>query len=136
MLPLGRCDIKRRGEDVTLVTSGAMVWHAMLAAKVLADEGITLEVADVQSMSPLDEETIGRSACKTGRVILLSEACRSYGPTGEWAAVVVEKAFDYLKAPIIRLVGRNSPIPFADSLEKGFYPESLDVVNAVHKLME
>jgi pyruvate/2-oxoglutarate/acetoin dehydrogenase E1 component len=135
VLPLSRCDVKRKGSDVTVVTSGYMVWHAMAAAQCLAREGIDVEVVDVCTVSPLDEETIGASARKTGRVVLVAEACRSYGPTGEWGMVVMEQAFDYLKAPIVRVAGRNSPIPFANSIEKGVWPEVADVVDAIHQVM-
>lgn len=135
VLPLGVCDVKREGKDVTVVASGAMVWHAMLAASILAREGIGVEVVDVRTISPLDEDTIGRSARKTGRVVLVAEPCRSYGPTGEWAMVVIERAFDYLQAPIIRVTGRFSPIPFADSLEKGVWPESDNVIEAIRRVM-
>jgi len=135
VLPLGVCDVKREGKDVTAIASGAMVWHAMLAANMLAREGISVEVVDVRTISPLDENTIGRSARKTGRVVLVAEPCRSYGPTGEWAMVVIEQAFDYLQAPIVRVTGRFSPIPFADSLEKGVWPDTDDVVQAIRRVM-
>ena len=135
LLPLSQCDIKREGEDVTIVASGYMVWHGMMAAKILEKEGISVEVVDVRTISPLDEETIGASARKTGRVVVVAEACRSYGPTGEWAMVAMEKAFGHLKAPIIRVAGRNSPIPFANSLESGVWPSTNDVVDAIRKVM-
>lgn len=135
VLPLSRCDIKREGEDVTVVASGYMVWHALLAAQALASEGISVEVVDVRTISPLDEETIGRSARKTGRVVLVAEACRSYGPTGEWGMVVMERAFEYLEAPIVRVTGRDTPIPFADSIERGVWPETGDVIDAVQRTM-
>ncbi len=135
VLPLRQCEVKREGKDVTVVASGAMVWHAMLAAKLLAAEGIDVEVVDVRTISPLDEETIGRSARKTGRVVLVAEACRSYGPTGEWGMVVIEQAFDYLQAPIVRVTGRTTPIPFADTIEKGVWPETDDVVKAIQSVM-
>jgi len=134
-LPLSKCDIKRTGKDVTVVASGLLVWYAMLAAKMLEAEGIDVEVVDVRTISPLDEETIGRSARKTGRVVVAAEACRSYGPTGEWMAVVTEQAFDYLQAPVVRVTGRNTPIPFADSIEKGVWPDADDVVAAIRKVM-
>ena len=134
-LPLSKCDIKRPGKDVTVVASGLLVWYAMLAAKMLEPEGIDVEVVDVRTISPLDEETIGRSARKTGRVVVAAEACRSYGPTGEWMAVVTEQAFDYLQAPVVRVTGRNTPIPFADSIEKGVWPDADDVVAAIRKVM-
>jgi len=136
VLPLGKCDIKRQGRDVTIVTSGLMVWYAMEAANIVEKEGISVEVVDVRTISPLDEDTIGSSARKTGRVVLVAEPCRSYGPTGEWGMVVVEQAFDYLQAPIIRLTGRFTPIPFADTLEKGAWPETKDVVHAVRQVMK
>jgi len=135
VLPLGECDVKREGKDVTVVASGAMVWHAMVAANILDREGISVEVVDLRTISPLDEKAIGRSVRKTGRVVLVAEPCRSYGPTGEWAMVVIEQAFDYLQAPIIRVTGRFSPIPFADSLEKGVWPEADDVVQAIRRVM-
>jgi pyruvate/2-oxoglutarate/acetoin dehydrogenase E1 component len=135
ILPLSQCDVKRTGDDVTVVASGYMVWHAMVAARLLADEGISVEVVDVRTISPLDEETLGQSVRKTGRAVLVAEACRSYGPTGEWGMVVIEQAFDYLRAPIVRVTGRNTPIPFADSIERGAWPQTEDVVAAIHKVM-
>ncbi len=89
----------------------------------------------MRTISPLDRETIGASARKTGRVVLVAEAVRDYGPTGEWAMVVVEEAFDYLRAPIVRVAGRNSPVPFANSIENGVWPSTDDVVRAVRKVM-
>jgi pyruvate/2-oxoglutarate/acetoin dehydrogenase E1 component len=103
---------------------------------MLEPEGSSVEVVDVRTISPLDEETIGRSARKTGRAVVVAEAVRSYGPTGEWAMVVMEQAFDYLKAPIVRVAGRFSPVPFADSIEKGIWPDTDDVLNAIRKVME
>jgi pyruvate/2-oxoglutarate/acetoin dehydrogenase E1 component len=135
VLPIGECEVKREGRDVTVIASGYMVWHVMMAAKVLAEEGIEVEVVDVRTISPLDEERIGESVRKTGRVVLVAEACRSYGATGEWAAVVMEKAFGYLHAPVIRVTGRNSPIPFADSIEEGVWPGTAEVEGAVREVM-
>ena len=134
-LPLGKCDVKRVGSDVTVIASGAMVWHAMAAASMLEQEGVSVEVVDVRTISPLDEVSIGESARKTGRVVVVAEACRSYGPTGEWAMVAMEQAFDYLQAPIVRVTGRHSPIPFADSIEAGVWPDTDDVVKAIRKVM-
>lgn len=135
VLRLGECDVKRVGDDVTVVASGYMVWHAMHAAEILAREGISTEVVDVRTVSPLDTKTIGASVRKTGRAVLVAEACRSYGPTGEWGMVVMEEAFDYLQAPIIRLGGRDSPVPFADSIEKGFWPEAHDIIGAIRRVL-
>jgi pyruvate dehydrogenase E1 component beta subunit len=134
-LPLGKCDVKRAGTDVTIVASGYMVWHAMLTAAIMEREGVSVEVIDVRTVSPLDRQTIGESARKTGRVVLVAEAVRDYGPTGEWAMVVSEEAFDFLRAPITRVTGRNSPVPFANSLENGVWPGTDDVVKAVRQVM-
>jgi pyruvate/2-oxoglutarate/acetoin dehydrogenase E1 component len=136
ILPLSQCDIKRPGKDATVIASGSLVWYAMSAARVLESEGIDVEVVDVRTISPLDEDTIGKSARKTGRVVVAAEACRSYGPTGEWGMVAMEQAFDYLQAPVVRVTGRTSPIPFADSIEKGVWPETEDVLHAIRKVME
>jgi pyruvate/2-oxoglutarate/acetoin dehydrogenase E1 component len=135
VLPLSRCDVKRAGTDVTVVASGYMVWHAMAAAKALANEGVSVEVVDVRTISPLDEESIGQSVRKTGRAVLVAEACRSYGPTGEWGMVVIEQAFDYLRAPVVRVTGRHSPVPFADSIERGIWPDTHSVMSAIRKVM-
>jgi pyruvate/2-oxoglutarate/acetoin dehydrogenase E1 component len=135
VLPLGECEVKRAGADVTVVASGLMVWYAMLAARILEPDGISVEVIDVRTIAPLDEETIGRSVRKTGRAVVVAEACRSYGPTGEWGMVVVEQAFDYLRGPVVRVTGRHSPIPFANSIEKGVWPETDDIVAAIRQVM-
>lgn len=136
ILPLGKCDVKRTGDDVTIVASGYMVWHAMMAAEILEARGMSVEVIDVRSIAPFDRETIGASVRKTGRAILVAEAPSSYGPTGEWAMVVVEEAFDYLEAPIVRIGGRDTPIPFANSLEEGVWPSVQDVVTAAQAAMD
>jgi acetoin:2,6-dichlorophenolindophenol oxidoreductase subunit beta len=133
VVPLSQCDVKRVGRDVTVVASGYMVWHAMLAAQILAPEGIDVEVVDVRTIAPLDEATIGTSAAKTGRVVVVAEAVRQYGPANEWAMVAIERAGP-LKAPVVRVTGRNSPIPFANSLEHGVWPGTEDVVAAIRQV--
>ena len=135
VLPLSQCDVKREGTDVTVVASGYMVWHAMVAAQALAPGGISVEVVDVRTVAPLDKETIGASARKTGRVIAVAEACEQYGPANEWAMVAMEQAWDQLKAPVVRVAGRNSPVPFANSLENGVWPGTQDVIDAILRVM-
>jgi pyruvate/2-oxoglutarate/acetoin dehydrogenase E1 component len=131
ILPIGRCDVKRSGTDVTVIADGSMVWHGMQAAEAVLPQGIDVEVVDVQTLAPLDEAGLGASARKTGRVVLVAEACRSYGPAAEWGMVVMEQAFDFLEGPLVRVVGRHSPIPFADSLERGVWPETQDIIRAI-----
>jgi pyruvate dehydrogenase E1 component beta subunit len=135
LVPLGACDVKRSGTDVTVVASGAMVGHALAAADVLAGEAISVEVVDVRTIAPLDEVTIGQSVCKTGRVVVVAEACRSYGPANEWAMVASERAGDRLLAPVVRVAGRDTPVPFANSLERGVWPGADDIADAVRGLM-
>jgi pyruvate/2-oxoglutarate/acetoin dehydrogenase E1 component len=135
VLPLSRAEVKRLGADVTVVASGYMVWHGMVAAAALEPEGISVEVVDVRTVSPLDAETIGASARKTGRVVAVAEACEQYGPANEWAMVAMEQAWDRLRAPIVRVAGRNSPIPFANSLENGVWPGTQDVIAAIRGVM-
>ena len=135
VLPLSQCDVKRDGTDVTVVASGYMVWHAMVAAQALEPEGISVEVVDVRTVAPLDHATIGASARKTGRVVAVAEACEQYGPANEWAMVAIEQAWDQLRAPVVRVAGRNSPIPFANSLENGVWPGTQDVIDAIRAVM-
>lgn len=131
VIPIGKCDVKRQGNDVTVIADGSMIWHAMAAAKTLAEEDVSVEVIDVQTIAPLDEVTIGNSVRKTGRAVVVAEACRSYGPAGEWSMVAMEQAFDFLQAPVVRVTGRHTPIPFADSIEKGVWPETEDIIKAI-----
>lgn len=135
-LPIGQCNVKRAGKDVTIVASGLMVWYAMQAAKAVEPGGIDVEVIDVRTISPLDRTTMGRSARKTGRVIVAAEACKSYGPTGEWGMTVMEEAFEYLRAPVMRITGRDTPIPFADSIEQGVWPEADDFIRAIQEIVK
>jgi pyruvate/2-oxoglutarate/acetoin dehydrogenase E1 component len=135
VVPLSACDVKRAGTDVTVVASGYMVWHAALAARILEPEGISVEVVDVRTIAPLDEETIGESARKTGHVVVVAEACRGYGPANEWGMVAMERAWDRLRSPVLRVTGRHSPIPFADSLELGVWPDTAAVVQAIRKVL-
>jgi len=135
VVPLSSADVKREGSDVTVVASGYMVWHAMLAARMLEAEGVSVEVIDVRTIAPLDEDAIGASVRKTGRLVVVAEACRGYGPANEWAMVAMERAWDRLRAPIVRVAGRHSPIPFADSLERGVWPDTPDVIQAIRRVV-
>ena len=126
------CDIKRTGKDVTIVSYSAMVNQALLAAEQLAAEGIDAEVIDVRSLEPFDADTIVKSAKKTGRVVVVHEACKKGGFGAEIAATVQEMAFDSLKKPVRRVGAPFLPVPFAPILEKSFLPDKDDVLEAVH----
>ncbi len=116
-IPLGQADVKREGEDVTLVATSSMVYVALSAADMLAAEGIAAEVVDPRTTVPLDRETIVQSAIKTGRAIVIDEGYQSYGVTAEIASVIADGAFYYLDAPVKRMGAMDVPIPFSPALE-------------------
>jgi acetoin:2,6-dichlorophenolindophenol oxidoreductase subunit beta len=116
-VPLSRSEVKRPGRDLTILATSIMVKRSLEAAEQLAQEGIEAEVVDPRTLKPLDPEPLIRSAIKTGRVLIVHEACRTGGYGGELAAVIAEsEAFDYLDAPIMRLAGRDMPIPYNRTL--------------------
>ncbi len=133
-IPLGRADIKRAGTDVTVVATQVMVQRALGAAADLAQDGISVEVIDPRTLVPLDEEAIVASVGKTGRLVVAHEAVKRGGFGAEIAALVSEKAFDLLDAPIVRVAARHVPIPYNDSLERATIPSQQDIVAAVRAL--
>jgi pyruvate/2-oxoglutarate/acetoin dehydrogenase E1 component len=130
-VPLGKADVKREGGDVTVVATAAMVAKALGAAEKLAAEGIGVEVVDPRTLLPLDEETILTSVRKTHRLVIVHEAVKFAGPGGEIAAMVAEKAFDYLDAPILRVAAPFSPVPFSPPLEQEYVPSEEKIIAAV-----
>src|SRR5919205_1487571 len=117
VIPLGVADVKREGEDVTLVATSSMVYVALEAADALARDGISAEVVDPRTLVPLDRDALVASARKTGRAIVIDEGHRSYGVGAELAAVIAEEAFYDLDAPVRRLCAMDVPIPFSPVLE-------------------
>jgi pyruvate dehydrogenase E1 component beta subunit len=117
VLPLGVADVKRDGEDVTLVATSSMVYVALDAAEQLAADGISAEIVDPRTLVPLDRETIVASVRKTGRAIVIDEGHRSYGVGAELAALIAEDAFYDLDAPVRRMCAMDVPIPFSPVLE-------------------
>ncbi|NOY44396.1 MAG: alpha-ketoacid dehydrogenase subunit beta [Deltaproteobacteria bacterium] len=134
-VPLGKADVKRKGEDVTVVATAAMVPKALAAADALAAEGISVEVLDPRTLLPLDEEAILASVKKTHRLVVVHEAVKFAGPGGEIAAMVAEKAFDYLDAPILRVAAPFSPVPFSPPLEQAFIPSEERISQAVREVV-
>ena len=122
LIPLGKADIKREGKDVTIITYSKMVHTALEAAEKMAAQGIDAEVLDLRTLVPLDMETIAQSVKKTGRVLITHEACERSGYGAEIAAQVVDKLFDELDAPIMRVCGANIPIPNATEPEQQAAP--------------
>jgi acetoin:2,6-dichlorophenolindophenol oxidoreductase subunit beta len=134
LLPLGLADVKREGEDVTLVGTSSMVRVCLEAAELLAAEGISAEVVDPRTLTPLDEDTLVRSAEKTGRAIVVDEGHRRYGVTAELASVIAERAFYHLDAPVRRLGALDVPVPFSPPLEDETVPTPERVAAAAREL--
>ena len=134
-IPLGKADIKREGTDVTVVATLAMVPRALSAATVLERDGISVEVIDPRTLQPLDEETILSSVRKTNRLLIVHEAWVRGGFGAEVSAMVVDKAFDYLDAPIARLGAPHTPMPYNDRLELEVIPSQERIVEAIRGLL-
>lgn len=136
VIPLGKADVKREGSDVSIIVYGRMAPVCLEAAENLAKEGISVEVVDPRTLVPLDKEALIASAKKTGRVLIVHEACQTGGYGGEIASVIADsEAFFYLDAPIKRLCGLDVPIPYCPELEKNVVPTVETVMKAVHELL-
>jgi pyruvate/2-oxoglutarate/acetoin dehydrogenase E1 component len=134
-IPLGKADIKRAGEDVTIITWSRCVDFSLQAAAELSRQGIDAEVIDLRSLRPLDEETILASVEKTGRVVVVHEACKTSGFGAEIIAIINEKAFDYLDAPIERVAGLDTPMPFNPRLESMATPDVKKIITSAKKVI-
>jgi len=136
VIPLGKADVKREGSDVSIIVYGRMAPVCLEAAENLVKEGISVEVVDPRTLVPLDKETLIASAKKTGRVLIVHEACQTGGYGGEIASVIADsEAFFYLDAPIKRLCGLDVPIPYCPELEKNVVPTVETVMKAVRELL-
>jgi pyruvate/2-oxoglutarate/acetoin dehydrogenase E1 component len=134
-IPLGKADIKRPGKDLTIIATGIMIQKSLAAAEELAKEGIDIEIVDPRTLRPLDTETIVNSVKKTGKVLIVHEAVKTGGFGGELAGVIAEsEAFGYLEAPILRLAGREVPIPYNRNLEQAAVPQIEDIVEKAREL--
>ncbi|GEO81603.1 alpha-ketoacid dehydrogenase subunit beta [Pararhodospirillum oryzae] len=134
-IPLGKADIKRSGTDVTLVTWSKMLGVSLQAAEQLAAQGISVEVVDLRTLTPLDTDTLLASVRKTGRLVVVHEATRTGGFAGEIAAVVMEQAFAALKAPLRRVTGPDIPVPASPPLEQFYIPDAGQVVAAIKEIL-
>jgi len=132
-IPLGVADVKRPGQDVTIVTYSYMVPMSLAAAEKLAQEEIEVEVVDLRTVDPIDEETILTSVKKTNRLVVVQETWRKCSVSSEVAAIVAEKALDYLDAPVIRITGADVPVPAAPILENYVLPSEAGIVEAVRR---
>jgi 2-oxoisovalerate dehydrogenase E1 component beta subunit len=134
LVPIGTALVRREGTDVSVITYGAMAHKALEAAESLAQKGVSTEVVDLRTVYPLDEETVLKSIEKTSRALVLSESYRYVGIGAEVAAVIAEKAFQHLDAPVERLSPPNLPVPFSPTLEDAFLPQVADIEAAVQRL--
>lgn len=134
-VPIGKARVHREGRHVSVITYAAMVYVAEEAAAILAKEGIELEILDLRTLLPLDNEAIAQTVHKTNRVIVLHEDTKTGGIAGEIAAIINEEAFDSLDAPIVRIAAMDAPVPFSPPLEKAFLPKLEDVVREARRLV-
>jgi pyruvate dehydrogenase E1 component beta subunit len=134
-IPLGKADVKREGSDATVVATGLMVHRALAAAAKLQEKGISIEVIDPRTLVPLDKQTILDSVKKTGRLVIMTEECKTGSSAAEISAIVAEEAFDHLDAPIKRVNCPDTPVPFSPVLEKFYMPDEEDLIKAVTEIM-
>ncbi len=136
-IPFGVADIKRTGKDLTVVANNIMVLKTLAVAERLAKEGMDIEVIDPRTLVPLDRETIINSVCKTGRLLVIHEACQTGGWAGEViASVASSRAFGYLDAPIRRLAGKDCPIPYNRGLERAAVPQEDDIEAEIRAILK
>jgi len=133
-IPFGVADVKRAGDDITIVATSSMVQVALGAANLLAEQDISAEVIDPRTLWPLDEKTLIDSAKKTSRVIVMDEGYGRYGVNAELAAVIQEGAFFDLEAPVKRIGGMHVPIPFSPPLEDATVPTEKSVFEAARAM--
>ena len=135
VVPIGKAAVRRKGTDLTIITFGAMLYVAEDAAVELEKDGVSVEILDLRSILPFDEEAILNSVAKTNRVIILHEASLTGGVGGEFAARIAEKAFEYLDAPIKRVASIDTPVPYSPPLEAFYLPHKDKVIAAARELL-
>jgi pyruvate dehydrogenase E1 component beta subunit len=135
VVEIGKAKVKRPGKDVTVIAWSRMVLEALEAAEELAAEGVEVEVVDLRTLGPLDEDTIYQSVKKTNRVVVVQEAWRNSGFGAEIVSRIQENAFDHLDCPIARVAGLDTPIPFSPPLGKSSVPEAKDIVSEVMRVL-
>jgi len=134
VVPIGKARIMREGDDVTIVAFSKMVGYALAAAEKLAEEGIKAEVINLRTIRPLDIDTIVASVRKTNRIVSVEESWPFAGIGSEIAAVIMEQAFDDLDAPVVRVTGKDVPLPYAANLEKLALPQIDNIIEAVRSI--
>lgn len=133
-VPIGKANIAREGEDVSVITYGTMVHKALEAARVLEGRGISVEVVDLRTLLPLDREAILTSIAKTNKAFVLTEDTMSYGISAELTATVAAEAFEELDGPVVRMAPPDTPVPYSPPLEDYWLPQVTDVVAGIERL--
>ncbi|WP_378941772.1 alpha-ketoacid dehydrogenase subunit beta [Mesorhizobium sp. ANAO-SY3R2] len=135
-VPIGKAEVRREGRDLTIVATSIMVHKALEAAQTLAAEGIDVEVVDLRTIRPMDKDTVIESVKKTSRLLCVYEGVKTLGVGAEVSAMIAEsEAFDFLDAPIVRLGGAETPIPYNPELEKATVPQVPDILAAARSLV-
>ena len=135
-IQFGKADVKRKGEDVTIVATMMMVHKALKAAEELDKEGIDMEIIDPRTLVPFDKQTIIDSVKRTNKAVIVSEDCKRGGVAAETSSIIVEEAFDYLDAPIKRVSALDTPIPYSPVLEERVIPQEQDIIRAVKEIID
>ena len=133
-IPFGVADVKRKGEDVTVVATMMMVHKTLVAAQELAKEGISVEIIDPRTLVPFDKKTVIDSIKKTGKLVIATEDCKTAGVGAEIAAMISEEAVDYLDAPLRRVAALDAPIPYSPALERYVVPDENKIIAAVKEV--
>jgi pyruvate dehydrogenase E1 component beta subunit len=136
LLPIGKAERIKEGRDVTIISIGAMTIKAIQASQELQDNGISVDLIDLLSLLPIDEETLINSAKKTGRVVIVDESRDVCSAASHIAAIISDKAFEYLKSPIKRITVQDVAIPYSPKLEGLVIPDAKDIVNTVNLLIK
>ena len=134
--PFGKARVHREGDDVSVITWGAMVHTADEAAQQLEADGISVEILDLRTLIPWDKEAVLESVAKTSKALVLHEDTHTGGFGGEIAATIAEEAFEQLDAPLRRITAPDTPVPFSPPLEKAFIPQVEDVAAGIRELAE
>jgi len=132
---IGRAALRREGEELTIIAYAAMVQEAVLAADELGRAGHSVAVLDLRTLKPLDEAAILASAARTGKVLIVHEAVRTCGVGAEVAALIAERAFDQLDAPVVRLAAPDAPVPYSPPLEDAYRPNAAKILAAARELL-
>ncbi|MEO8501955.1 MAG: alpha-ketoacid dehydrogenase subunit beta [Vicinamibacteria bacterium] len=134
--PIGEARFARKGEDVSIITYGAMVHASLEAADLVAGEGLSVEILDLRTLLPMDRKRILETVKKTGRALIVHEPTKTGGPGGEIAAIIGEHAFEHLDAPIVRVAPPDIPVPYSPPLEEFFLPNAAKIADAIRALAE